>query len=166
MDNDVKKTNTLPDNDSHPTLLSKEAAIPETKPMNQSSATQTSASHLATETNTDPTPDAPLSPENEEILVDISSIYQPTYSGATSNSSDASTASMPIPQQMVLPTREPVPEVKPISEVVVKPKEKIVYKERGGGIIGDMFWRLFNCMGCLLFLVGLLIISLAYWINF
>lgn len=55
--------------------------------------------------------------------------------------------------------------VEPIRETVVK--EKIVYKDGGGSnFFGNILAKLFNCIGCTLFIVSILIIAFVYFVNF
>lgn len=103
-------------------------------------------------------------------VTDYSSIYQPVYT--TSGDSAPHVSEQPsIPAEQVVheplqPQRTPVT---PITENnLIEPKEHIVYKEspKGCGLVSDFFLRLLSCTGCLLFILSVIIIGLAIWVNF
>lgn len=69
--------------------------------------------------------------------------------------------SQPLPQTSYPPQAAFTP-----PQPIVTQKE-IIYREGGGGsFLGNLFWQLFNCVGCLLFLISIAVIVVVFWINF
>ncbi len=94
------------------------------------------------------------------------SIYQPVYT--SSNAANSATKS-PAPQVSQLQPQHlsKAAIVTPIVEPE-KPREKIVYRDRGRGcgFLGGLFWRFISFLGCFLFVISAIIIAVALWINF
>src|SRR5690606_21533102 len=63
--------------------------------------------------------------------------------------------------QTSFPANEPYQPPQPVVQ------KEVIYREASGGsFITNLFWQLFNCLGCALFIVSVAIIALVFWINF